>query len=78
MENKYLFSENMTKDLYVKIMEKHLKEIEWMAENVWINMWYDSKHISNLVKDLFKNNCIKIDWPASIPDLNLLKIFGAL
>ena len=27
----YLFSENMTKELYVKIMEKHLKEMEWIA-----------------------------------------------
>ena len=26
-----LFTENMTKELYVSIMEKHLKEIETMA-----------------------------------------------
>ena len=67
----YLFSENMTKELYVKIMEKHLKEMEWIAgkkfELICDN---DPKHTSNLAKDFYKNNCIRIDWPAYSPDLN--------
>ena len=34
-----LFTENMTKELYVSIMEKHLKEMETMSwEKLWIDM----------------------------------------
>ena len=61
----------MAKELYVKIMEKHLKEMEWIAgkkfELICDN---DPEHTSNLAKDFYKNNCIRIDWPAYSPDLN--------
>ena len=71
LKNKYLFSENMTKELYVKIMEKHWKEMEWIAGKKF-ELICDNhpKHTGNLAKDFYKNNCIRIDWPAYSLDLN--------
>ena len=66
-----LFTENMTKELYVSIMEKHLKEMERMTgknfELIWDN---DPKHTSNLAKEFYKKHCKILDWPAYSPDLN--------
>ena len=45
-----LFTENMTKKLFVSIMEKYLKEMEAKTENfelIWDN---DLKYTSNLKK----------------------------
>ena len=60
-----LFTENMTKELHVSIMEKHLKETETIAvknfELIWDN---DPKHKSNLEKEFYKKNYKIIDWPA--------------
>ena len=57
-----LFTENMTKKLYVSIMEKHLKEMERMIvksfELIWDN---DPKHTSNLAKEFYKKHCKRID-----------------
>ena len=33
-----LFAENMTKELFVSVIEKHLKEIETMTGKLWANM----------------------------------------
>ena len=62
----------MTKELYVSIMEKHLKEMETMAgknfELIWDN---DTKHTSNLAKEFYKKkHCKRIDIPDYSPNLN--------
>ena len=50
----------MTKELYVSIMEKYLKEMEIMTEInlklIWDN---DPKHTSNLAKKFYKKNIVK-------------------
>ena len=45
--------------------------MEWIAgKNFELICDNDPKHTSNLAKDFYKNNCIRIDWPAYSPDLN--------
>ena len=52
----------MIKELYVSIMEKHLKEMEKMTQkNFELICDNDYKHISNLAKEFYKKDCKKID-----------------
>ena len=65
----------MTKELFVSIMEKHLKELKTMVRKNFELIWDNApKHISNLAKEFYQKNYYKrIDWPAYIHDLNSIE-----
>ena len=60
----------MNKELFVSIMEKHLKEMEAMAgKNFELILDNDPKHTRNLAKEFYKKYCKRIDWLANSLDL---------
>ena len=49
----------MTKELFVSIMEKHLKEMETMAEKNFELIWdNDPKHASNLANEFYNKKTL--------------------
>lgn len=68
----FCFRQTMDAELYVKILEKHLPEINRMLGDRWrFQQDNDPKHTSHLAQDFLENHFPEvIEWPSNSPDLN--------
>ena len=70
IEKIYIFSDNMTKETYLYILNSVVKKDIKKSKFIYQDD-NDPKHLANIVKEWFvKNNIPHLDWPPSSADLN--------
>jgi len=71
----YLFEENLTSELYIKILRSRLAEMKKVfPEGFYFMHDNDPKHKSRPVKEFAQKNLLEIlPWPSYSPDFNLIE-----